>query len=164
MTVRNNKGKIIQFKYGDDNINPTKTENQKLPLTRMSLEEIYSHFQIPEDDNAKSIFTTTYTLKARKRLKKQKNKLASIVGNTIQYMLEKRDELLKRVFNHEDNIVIHIPVNFHRIMNNIQHNLNITPNFMIDITPLEVYELLNHYYKLSVFSQLKSGFSRPKCP
>ena len=46
MTVRNNKGKIIQFKYGDDNINPTKTENQKLPLTRMSLEEIYSHFQI----------------------------------------------------------------------------------------------------------------------
>ena len=48
MTVRNNKGKIIQFKYGDDNINPTKTENQKLPLTRMSLEEIYSHFQIPD--------------------------------------------------------------------------------------------------------------------
>ena len=72
MTVRNNKGKIIQFKYGDDNINPTKTENQKLPLTRMSLEEIYSHFQIPEDDNANSVFTTTYTLKARKRLKKQK--------------------------------------------------------------------------------------------
>ena len=28
MTVRNNKNKIIQFCYGDDNINPMKTENQ----------------------------------------------------------------------------------------------------------------------------------------
>ena len=44
MTVRNNKNKVVQFKYGDDNINPTKTENQQVPLTRMSLEEIYSHF------------------------------------------------------------------------------------------------------------------------
>lgn len=146
MTVRNNKGKIIQFKYGDDNINPTKTENQKLPLTRMSLEEIYSHFQIPEDDNANSIFTTTYTLKARKRIKKQKNKLTDIVGNTIQYMLEKRDELLKRVFNNEDNIVIHIPVNFHRIMNNIQHQLHIQSNFIVDITPLETYELIEETF------------------
>ena len=29
MTVRNNKNKIVQFKYGDDNINPMKTENQQ---------------------------------------------------------------------------------------------------------------------------------------
>ena len=61
--------KVIQFHYGDDNINPTKTENQKLPLTRMSLEEIYSHFQVPEDDTSNSIFTTTYTTKTQKRIK-----------------------------------------------------------------------------------------------
>ena len=42
MTVRNNKNKIIQFCYGDDNINPMKTENQQFPLGVMSLEEIYS--------------------------------------------------------------------------------------------------------------------------
>ena len=75
MTVRNNKNKIIQFKYGDDGINPTKTENQKLPLTRMSLEEIYAHFQIPDDDISKSLFTTTYTSKVQRRLKKQKKTL-----------------------------------------------------------------------------------------
>ena len=32
MTVRNNKNKIIQFIYGDDNVNPTKTENQHFLL------------------------------------------------------------------------------------------------------------------------------------
>ena len=30
MTVRNNKGKIIQFNYGEDNINPSRSENQQL--------------------------------------------------------------------------------------------------------------------------------------
>ena len=32
MTVRNNKGKILQFSYGDDNIDPIKVENQSVPL------------------------------------------------------------------------------------------------------------------------------------
>ena len=32
MTVRNNKNKIIQFKYGDDNIVSTKTENKNYQL------------------------------------------------------------------------------------------------------------------------------------
>ena len=41
MTVRNNKNKIIQFSYGDDNIVTTKTEVQKLPLGHMSIEQIY---------------------------------------------------------------------------------------------------------------------------
>ncbi len=72
MTVRNNKNKVIQFKYGDDNINPTKTENQKIPLTNMSLEQIYSHMSVPEDNTSNTIFTTTYDENARKRMKKQK--------------------------------------------------------------------------------------------
>ena len=74
MTVRNNKNKIIQFKYGDDNIDPTKVENQSVPLTRMTQEQIYSHFQIPED-SSKAVFTTTYTNDAAKRMRKQKKEL-----------------------------------------------------------------------------------------
>jgi len=41
MTVRNNKGKIVQFAYGDDGFESTKTENQIIPLVGMSTEEIY---------------------------------------------------------------------------------------------------------------------------
>ena len=62
MTVRNNKGKILQFSYGDDNIDPIKVENQSVPLTRMNMEQIYAHFQIPED-SPKHSFITTYTKK-----------------------------------------------------------------------------------------------------
>ena len=49
MTVRNNKSKIIQFKYGDDNIVTTKCETQSLPIVAMTLEEIYSHYHISYD-------------------------------------------------------------------------------------------------------------------
>ena len=38
----------------------------------MSLEQIYAHFAVPEDDMSKSIFTTTYDEVTRKRMKKQK--------------------------------------------------------------------------------------------
>ena len=143
MTVRNNKNKIIQFQYGDDNINPTKTENQKLPLSRMSLEEIYSHFSTPGDDTSKSLFTTTYTLQTQKRLKKQKKTLLKKTNSLIDKMVKYRGQLLKHVFNNEDDVIIHIPVHFNRIINNIQHQLHLQPDFMVDITPSETYELID---------------------
>ena len=46
MTVRNSKGKIIQYAYGDDGIDTVKVENQILPLVDMSLEDIYNYFSI----------------------------------------------------------------------------------------------------------------------
>ena len=47
MTVRNNKGKITQYKYGDDNIDPCKVEGFNFGLVRKSINEIYDHFNIP---------------------------------------------------------------------------------------------------------------------
>ena len=151
MTVRNNKNKIIQFHYGDDNIMPTKTENQKIPLTRMSIEEIYSHFQIPDDDTSNSIFTTTYTKNTKKRLKKQKKQLIKKINKLISDMIGYRDDLIKHVFKYEENITIHIPVHFNRIINNIQHQLNIQSNSLVNITPFELYQIIDE-----TFSILKS--------
>ena len=145
MTVRNNKGKILQFSYGDDNIDPIKVENQSVPLTRMNLEQIYAHFQIPED-STKAVFTTTYTKDAAKRMRKQKKELNKRVSDIISQMIENREKLLKHVFKASDNIVLHIPVHFLRIMNNIQHQMNIQPNFVVDITPLETYSLIDKYF------------------
>ena len=40
MTVRTNKNKVVQFKYGDDNIDTVKVENQIIPTVSMSVQEI----------------------------------------------------------------------------------------------------------------------------
>ena len=133
MTVRNNKGKIIQFSYGDDNIDPIKVENQNVPLTRMNLEQIYAHFQIPED-SSKALFTTTYTKDAAKRMRKQKNELNKRVSDIISQMIENREKMLQHVFKYTDNIVLHIPVHFLRIMMQQLCMIHVIYMYMISVT------------------------------
>ena len=147
MTVRNNKNKIVQFIYGDDNINPTKTENQQLHLTRMTLEEIYSHFSVPQDSKSSSLFTTTYDSKTSPRVKKQKKDLNKKVQKMIEYMIDCREKILKNVFDYGDDITVHIPVHFTRLMNNVQHNFHIQPDFVVDITPLEAYTIIEDTFE-----------------
>jgi len=146
-TVRNNKNKIIQFKFGDDNIDPTKVENQNLPLSEMTLEEIYSRFQIPLDDTGDSVMSVNYTKAALKRMKKQKKELAKQTQMTIDFMIQKRDELVQHVFKYTDNTIIHIPVHFKRIINNIANQLGYQSNSLVNITPLETYRLLLDNYE-----------------
>jgi DNA-directed RNA polymerase II subunit RPB1 len=141
-TVRNNKNKIIQFSYGDDNIDPTKVENQKLPLPEMSIEDIYSHFQIPNDDTSNDVSTVNYTKSALKRMKNQKDELITETQGIIDYMIDAREKLVKHVFNYSDNTTIHIPVNFKRIIVNIAEQLKYQKNSMVNITPLETYNVL----------------------
>jgi DNA-directed RNA polymerase II subunit RPB1 len=58
-------------------------------------------------------------------------------------MIEYRKKLIENVFDFEKAVTVHIPVHFHRIMNNIQHQLHIQPDFVVNITPLEMYELID---------------------
>ena len=147
MTVRNNKNKIIQFAYGDDNIDPTKVENQNLPLPTMTREDIYAHFQMPSEDTTSAILTTNYTKTAIKRIKKQKEALVTKTGEMIDYMIESREKLVKDVFKFTDDTEIHIPVHFRRIINNIHNQLRIQTNSLVNITPIEMYELLDKTFK-----------------
>ena len=143
MSVRNSKNKIIQFTYGTDGINTMKVENIKLPIVKMTREEIFAHFQMPNNKDVKNFIISNYNQDTQKRFKKQKKDLIRKTKEVINMILEKRSEISKHVFNNEDNIAIHIPVNFYRIINNVQNNLLITNNNIVDITPLELYNLVD---------------------
>ena len=142
MTARNNKNKIIQFTYGTDGINTMKVENIKLPITKMSTEEIYAHFQMPNDKDVSNFMISNYDKDTKKRFKKQKKDLIKKTKVVIDIILNARDEIIEHVFEFTDNINIHIPVNFYRLINNVQNNLYITNNNIVDITPLEFYDLI----------------------
>ncbi len=142
MTARNNKNKIIQFTYGTDGINTMKVENIKLPITKMSTEEIYAHFQMPNDKDVSNFMISNYDKDTKKRFKKQKKDLIKKTKAVIDIILNARDEIIEHVFEFTDNINIHIPVNFYRLINNVQNNLYITNNNIVDITPLEFYDLI----------------------
>jgi DNA-directed RNA polymerase II subunit RPB1 len=147
MTVRNNKRKIIQFRYGDDGIDTIKVENQIIPIVKMSLEEIYAHFQMPIDNIKDEIFTTAYTKTTLKRIAKQKKKLHKECLEKIDLMIEQRKEIIEYIFHNRDDKMVHIPVAFAYIIDNIQGQQFININSMVDITPYEAFELINDTYK-----------------
>ena len=152
MTVRNNKNKVIQFQYGEDNINPCKTENQKLPLTRMSIEEIYDKFNtVVKDDIVKSVVMTK---KAKGRMSRQKSKMTEKTKTIVEYMFSNVEPLLKHVFDYSDDITVRVPVHFIRIISNIQNQLEIKKSFMIDITPFEAYKLIDDGYSRLEMNEL----------
>lgn len=148
MTVRNNQNKIIQYSYGEDGFDTVKVEKQLLPLAQMSLEEIYAHYQMPLDDSKQNdIFTTAYTKPTIKRLNKQRGDLALKCKTLVDMMIHVREELVNKVFGNKDNKVVQIPVAFSYIINNIQGQQYINVNSMVDITPLEAFEIIDEGYK-----------------
>jgi DNA-directed RNA polymerase II subunit RPB1 len=144
MTVRNNKNKIIQFSYGDDNIVTTKTEVQKLPLGQMSIEQIYKHFQMPDYSKDSTI---RFSKKANSSLKKQKSDLKKKTKEIITYMLEMREDIVQYVHRFKQDNNVYLPVNFKRLINNVKHNLHIKDNYFIDITPYDVFIQIEELYE-----------------
>lgn len=137
MTVRNHKRKIIQFAYGDDGFDTVKVENQKITLTTMTLEEVYSHVHIPDD--VKPIFTK----EAMTRFTKEKADLSKRHKETLNMFLSAREKLVKNVFLGRDDNSINIPVSFQYIVNNVHGQQFLNATSIIDITPLETYKILD---------------------
>ena len=137
MTVRNNKNKIIQYNYGDDGIDPVKVESQGLGFISMSIEEIYGHYQMPNDKTKDSIYTTLYTKQAYTRFKKQKTEMEKKTKN-IDYIIKMRKDIVENVLKNIFKGSVNIPVSFVNIINNVSGFQE--ENVIVDITPLEVFK------------------------
>ena len=146
MTVRNNKNKIVQFTYGDDSFDTVKIEKQKLPLITMSLDDIYSHFHIPQSDKDE-ILKSAFTPKVLKRLEAQEEKCKVIIKKWIDFMIEQRNEIMHHVFKYKNDDSIFSPVAFKYVVDNIKNQTHIQSNSKCDITPFELYELLDSTFE-----------------
>jgi DNA-directed RNA polymerase II subunit RPB1 len=148
MTVRNNKERIVQFAYGDDGVDTVKVENQSLPLVSMTLDEIYAHYYVSTNDDKDSVLMTVFTKTAVTRMKKSVKELEMKTKYYTDMMIAKRDEIVKNVFKMRDNKNVYLPVCFMHIINNVQGMQHITKNSMVDITPLDVYDMIEDNYKI----------------
>ena len=154
MTVRNNKNKIIQFSYGDDNFDPIRVESQQVPFVNMSIEEIYGHYQMPNDYSKDTIYGTLYTKQAYSKFKKQKTELDKKSKFYIDYILKAREDIIAKIFNALYKPSVNVPVSFTHIINNIAGNQE--ENVIIDITPLEVFEIIEaNLEKLNMLNYCK---------
>jgi DNA-directed RNA polymerase II subunit RPB1 len=147
MTIRTNKNKIVQFSYGDDNIDTVKVENQVIPLVSMSTQDIYSHYLIPEENSKVKTLNNIFLKNTMTRYKKQNVEFMKQTNIYIELMIKYRDSIIKNVFKNKSDSVVNVPVAFAYIINNIQGQCNITISSLVDITPLEALEMIENCYK-----------------
>jgi DNA-directed RNA polymerase II subunit RPB1 len=147
MTVRNNKGKIIQFAYGDDGFDSTKAENQSMPLVGMSTEDIYVHYDIIGVNDQHNDLLEIYSKSTITRIKKQRDATKLKCKEYIKMMIESRRILVESVFKYKNENTVKVPVSFQNIIVNIQGQLNLNAKSIVDITPLEAFELVEEYMR-----------------
>ena len=149
MTVRNSKGKIVQFAYGDDGLETTRVENQVIPLVGMSLEDIYMHYDINGLNDHDTGLLEIYSKGTVSRMKKQRPETKKICKTYIEKMIKYRTELVEDMFKNRDDNGVRLPVAFQNIIVNIQGQLGLTANSVVDITPLEAFQVIEeHFAKL----------------
>ena len=146
MTIRTNKNKIVQFSYGDDNIDTIKVENQELHIVEMSIQEIYGHYNIPEEKTKTKSLSGMFTKSAFSRHKKQEEQLNQKCQFYTDYMIEKRDVIIKNIFNYKSEKVVRVPVAFSYIIQNVIGQQDINANSLVDLTMLEAFELIENTY------------------
>jgi DNA-directed RNA polymerase II subunit RPB1 len=143
MTVRTNKNKIVQFVYGDDGIDSTKVECQEIPFVNMNIQDIYSHFAIPDKNN---ITSSIFISATNSKFKKQKNKMIERVQKDIDYILKMRSKIITHVFKNKSETALNLPVAFEYVINNVKGQLNLNSNSQVDITPLDAYEMIDNCF------------------
>lgn len=147
MTVRTNKNKIVQFSYGDDNIDTIKVEDQSMPIVTMSVQDIYAHYLIPEDYGKIKSLSNIFLKNVTARLKKQTDDFMKKTNAYIEMMVANRDLIIKNVFKNKGDTTVSCPVAFSYIINNIQGQCSITISSLVDITPLEALDMIEHCYQ-----------------
>jgi DNA-directed RNA polymerase beta' subunit len=156
MTIRTNKNKIVQFSYGDDGIDTTKVEDQEMPIVEMSSQDIYNHYLIPEESGKVKTLSNIFLKNTMTRLKKQQVEFATKMSELVENMIKIRSTIVKNVFKNKSDKVVNCPVAFNYIINTIQGQCGITSSTLVDITPLEAYQIIQSY-----FDKLKTNYYSP---
>ena len=146
LTVRNSNGKVIQFSYGEDAFDPMFVENQSLPIVTMSTQDIYMHYDMVTTSKSEGDIKSVFNKSASARMGKQKAELQQKCKKYVDMMMEARDSAVKNIFKNKNVDSVLAPVAFTHIINNIQGNLGLAANSIVDITPLEAFQLIEEYF------------------
>ena len=146
LTVRNSNGKVIQFAYGEDAFDPMFVENQSLPIVSMTTQDIYLHYDMVTTNKTDGEIKSIFNKSASARMGKQKAELQQKCKKYVDMMMDARDLAVKNIFHNKNTDSVLAPVAFVHIINNIQGNLGLAANSIVDITPLEAYQLIEEYF------------------
>jgi DNA-directed RNA polymerase II subunit RPB1 len=127
MTVRNEKGFVIQFAYGGDNYDPKKVEKQKFELIEKSDEEFKNRYMWHENDF--EVFEDDIKIN-KNILKKEFTELKKLRKHFRNNEFYKKD-------------VFYLPINVYRIVKQAKKLFNIDNNMKSNITPKFLFKTID---------------------
>ena len=137
MTVRNASNNVIQFAYGDDNMDPTKLEKvNKIDLIEKNNEEIENMYKFDDLDN-KAYFETFMTKEAVDRMFEEPN-YKSYMNLEYKEIIDNRNILRNKYFKYTEaigDIKTFVPINLFRVMASQILKFNIQKYDLSDLTP-----------------------------
>jgi DNA-directed RNA polymerase II subunit RPB1 len=172
MTVRNNKNTIVQFHYGDDNIDPVKIEMQHLPFIQMSIQDIYTHFHFVDTKETQKLLSQLFVPSIFTKFISEKDKTNEYCLKYSQFIIEMQHSIVKHIFKYKNESMVHCPVSFSYLIDNIKGQCELTSQSIIDITFVDAFEMIEstfqyleslHYTKPTLlFKTLYFYFLSPK--
>jgi len=148
LTVRNSRNSIIQFAYGNDNMDPVNIERQKLEFIGFDNIRMLDNFYYDITDVNNDVFLS---MEEESKKEFMKTKPTDIIQKEHDYLLENRDIVREKYFktNGDLDIMFYSPINLFRLMNNIKYKFKITNIQLSDLTPDYVIkktdELINEF-------------------
>ena len=171
MTVRNANGNIIQFKYGDDSIDPIKLEQHQLDYLKhdTTLESMENNYLISETDSLKLLLKTEIIDKFYKT-KNWKERMVEY----FEKVLTDREYIIDKLFKNnkcEDTIIF--PIGFNRIITkiskmfnllNIKYPSDLNPLYILDSieTLIQDIEILTKTKSTKLFAIILRHYLSPK--
>ena len=142
MTIRTNKGKIVQFSYGEDSIDTMRVENQEFPIISMSIQDIYSHFSIPDEQLKPKALAGIFLKTTASKVKREMPDYRKRIKEYIDLMQGNQKRIIQNVFKNKDDKTVRLPVSFRNIIDNVSGQQRLTGDSYVDITPLEALKIV----------------------
>jgi DNA-directed RNA polymerase II subunit RPB1 len=128
-TVRDARGCIVQFHYGEDGLSSTKVETQGLPIHNMNADEIRKMIGLQG-------------IKWEDILSVPRNENIEYVNAFVDQVLADRDMLVNGVFRNGRSKSLMGPMNLERMIMNLKVKFNLNATDKTDLTPEYVFERL----------------------
>jgi DNA-directed RNA polymerase II subunit RPB1 len=152
-TVRNNKNKIIQFSYGEDGFETTRVEKQSIPLVKMTVEDIYTHYDVFYANTQSATVREMMLPSIVSRYRSERNTTYNKMEKIISMMIQRRDEVVEYIFANKSEDSVLTPVNIPALMSMIHGQLNLSNKILLNNTPLDMLNMCQETY-----NQIKSQF------
>ena len=134
-TVRNATGAVVQYLYGEDGIEGTKVENQRISYIDMNIIEIEAVHHLRKDDPVELFMTT-------EAISEMAPEVFQRLTAHYDAIVEDRIYLITKIFKNEKQGKISYPIPFDRIIKTSLERLklcgplvtktDLTPNYILD--------------------------------